>query len=29
VHPEAHGLEMVFDVIAVRKGRLERITEAF
>jgi putative endonuclease len=29
VHPEAHGLEVAFDVIAVRKGRLERITEAF
>jgi putative endonuclease len=29
VHPEAHGLKVAFDVIAVRKGRLERITEAF
>ena len=28
-HPEASGLEVSFDVIAVRNGRLERLAEAF
>lgn len=28
-HPEAAGLEVSFDVIAVREGRLERLAEAF
>jgi putative endonuclease len=28
-HPEAAGLEVSFDVIAVRSGRLQRIAEAF
>jgi putative endonuclease len=28
-HPEAAGLRVSFDVIAVRKGRLERVAEAF
>ena len=28
-HPEAAGLRVSFDVIAVRRGRLERVAEAF
>ena len=28
-HPETNGLEVSFDVIAVRNGRLERLAEAF
>jgi Holliday junction resolvase-like predicted endonuclease len=28
-HPEAAGLEVSFDVIAVRSGQLERVAEAF
>jgi len=28
-HPEAAGLTVSFDVVAVRGGRLERISEAF
>jgi putative endonuclease len=28
-HPEARGLRISFDVIAVRSGRLERVSEAF
>lgn len=28
-HPEAHGLDISFDVIAVREGRLQRVAEAF
>jgi putative endonuclease len=28
-HPEAAGLQVSFDVIAVRGGRLERLGEAF
>jgi Holliday junction resolvase-like predicted endonuclease len=28
-HPEASGLEISFDVIAVRDGRLEHLAEAF
>jgi putative endonuclease len=28
-HPEARGLEISFDVIAVRDGRLEHLAEAF
>jgi putative endonuclease len=28
-HPEAGGLRVSFDVIAVREGRLERVAEAF
>jgi Holliday junction resolvase-like predicted endonuclease len=28
-HPEARGLDISFDVIAVRNGRLERLAEAF
>ncbi len=28
-HPELAGLEATFDVIAVREGRLERISDAF
>jgi putative endonuclease len=28
-HPEAGGLRVSFDVIAVRSGRLERVSEAF
>jgi putative endonuclease len=28
-HPESAGLEVRFDVIAVREGRLERVAEAF
>jgi Holliday junction resolvase-like predicted endonuclease len=28
-HPEAAGLEVSFDVIAVRNGRLERLAQAF
>ena len=28
-HPEARGLQVAFDVIAVHRGRLERIAEAF
>jgi putative endonuclease len=28
-HPEATGLEVSFDVIAFRNGRLERLAEAF
>jgi putative endonuclease len=28
-HPEAAGLEVSFDVVAVREGRLERLAEAF
>jgi putative endonuclease len=28
-HPEAGGLQVSFDVIAVRSGRLERVSEAF
>lgn len=28
-HPEAEGLEVSFDVIALRDGRLERLGEAF
>jgi putative endonuclease len=29
LHPEAYGLEVSFDVIAVREGRLRRVSEAF
>jgi putative endonuclease len=28
-HPEADGLRISFDVIAVRNGRLQRVAEAF
>jgi putative endonuclease len=28
-HPETHGLEVSFDLIAFRNGRLERLAEAF
>ena len=28
-HPEAAGLEVSFDVMAVRRGELERVAEAF
>ncbi len=28
-HPEAGGLRVSFDVMAVRSGRLERVPEAF
>ncbi|HEY6069004.1 MAG TPA: YraN family protein [Gaiellaceae bacterium] len=28
-HPEATGLTVSFDVIAIREGRLERLAEAF
>src|SRR6266545_6330108 len=28
-HPEADGLRISFDVIAVRDGRLQRVAEAF
>ncbi|MGZ8691627.1 MAG: YraN family protein [Gaiellaceae bacterium] len=28
-HPEAAGLRVSFDVVAVRSGRLERVAEAF
>lgn len=28
-HPEADGLRVSFDVIAVRNGRLQRVAEAF
>jgi putative endonuclease len=28
-HPEAAGLEARFDVVAVRGGRVERVTQAF
>lgn len=28
-HPETHGLDVSFDVIAVRGGRLERVAQAF
>jgi putative endonuclease len=28
-HPEANGLTVSFDVVAVRGGRLERVSEAF
>ena len=28
-HPEASGLQVSFDVIAVHRGRLERLAEAF
>jgi putative endonuclease len=28
-HPEARGLEVSFDVIAVLEGRLRRVSEAF
>jgi len=28
-HPETEGLEVSFDVIALRDGRLERLAEAF
>jgi putative endonuclease len=28
-HPEAGGLDVSFDVIAVQKGRLDRLAEAF
>jgi putative endonuclease len=28
-HPEAGGLHVSFDVVAVRSGRLERVAEAF
>ncbi len=28
-HPEAAGLHVTFDVIAVRSGRLERVAQAF
>jgi Holliday junction resolvase-like predicted endonuclease len=28
-HPETAGLEVSFDVIALRSGRLERVAEAF
>ena len=28
-HPEAGGLQVSFDVVAVRSGRLERVAEAF
>jgi len=29
VHPELARLEMSFDVIAVREGKLERVRDAF
>ena len=28
-HPEATGLEVSFDVMAVRRGQLERVAQAF
>jgi Holliday junction resolvase-like predicted endonuclease len=28
-HPEAAGLRVSFDVIAVRRGRLDRVAQAF
>lgn len=28
-HPETDGLAVSFDVVAIRKGRLERVAEAF
>jgi putative endonuclease len=28
-NPDAHGLEVSFDVIAIRAGRLRRLSEAF
>ena len=28
-HPEAAGLTVSFDVVAIREGRLERVAEAF
>ena len=28
-HPETEGLEVSFDVISLRNGRLERLAEAF
>jgi putative endonuclease len=28
-HPEAGGLQVSFDVIAIHRGRLERLAEAF
>jgi Holliday junction resolvase-like predicted endonuclease len=28
-HPEADGLRISFDVIAVRNGRLQRVAQAF
>ncbi len=28
-HPEFAGLELTFDVVAVREGRLERVRDAF
>lgn len=28
-HPEAQGLTVSFDVVAIRQGRLERVAEAF
>jgi putative endonuclease len=28
-HPELHGLDVAFDVVAVRQGRLRRIPDAF
>jgi Holliday junction resolvase-like predicted endonuclease len=28
-HPEAAGLEVRFDVVALREGRLERLAGAF
>lgn len=28
-HPEADGLTVSFDVVAIREGRLERVAEAF
>jgi putative endonuclease len=28
-HPESEGLDVSFDVIALRNGRLERLAEAF
>src|SRR5262245_14440018 len=28
-HPEAQGLTVTFEVVAVRRGRLERVAQAF
>ena len=28
-HPELHGLDIAFDVVAVREGELRRIADAF
>jgi putative endonuclease len=29
LHPDARGLDVSFDVIAIREGRLRRLSEAF